>query len=308
MTRWLAGRLLATLGTALAAFALVFLLLRAVPGDPVDIMLGERAAATEREALRGALGLDRPWPLALARDLAGLTRGDLGTSLWLRRPVAELVAERIGPTVALTLASLGLAWALALPLGVRAGWRPDSRLDRWSGRAAGLLHAIPSFALGPLLLWLVAVRLEWLPLGGYGSWSALVLPALTLGTGMAGFSLRLVRRQTAEARASTHVAAARARGAPEGRLRRLHALRPGLGPVVTLVGLQMGALLSGVVVVETVFRWPGLGRLLVQGVLARDYPLVQGLTVVFTAIVVLANLLADLVVAALDPRVRKVGG
>ncbi len=306
-----AAGLLRRIGTALATILAVWLLVAGltalVPGDPIDLMLGEQARPAAREALRARLNLDAPWPLRTARSLVELTQGELGHSIWLDRPVAELIGERLGPTAALAGAAFWVAWAIALPFGLWGGWYPGGRADRIGRALAVTTWATPAFALGPLLLTLFAVRLPWFPLGGYATLSALLLPALTLGIGISGPGLRLLREGMATQRRSLHVTAARARGVHGRRLLTRHGLRPALSPVLQVAALQFGALLAGSVIVETIFRWPGIGRLLVQAITARDLPLVQGLVLAMCAAWIAVQALADFAGRWLDPRIDQGG-
>lgn len=302
MIYWLVRRVAAGVLAALAAFVLVFSLLRVVPGDPIDIMLGERAQPARADELRRVLGLELSWQAQIARDLKRLSHGDLGESVTMKRPVRALVAERVGPTLALAGAALAVALLISLPLGLASGWRPGSNIDRFGRLVAALGIGMPTFWLGPLLLLVFAVHLSWLPLGGYRSYSALVLPALTLGFGLAALQARMLRASLVETKASLFIVAARAKGAGERRLLLRHALRPSALPAVTVLGLQLGALLSGAVITETIFQWPGIGRLLIESVQARDYPTVQGVVVVFTGIYVAVNTLVDIAYGWLDPR------
>jgi len=291
--------------TAFLAFVMVFSLLHLVPGDPVELMLGEQARPAQREALRAALGLDRPLTVQFREQFLGLLQGDLGTSIHYRKPVSALIAERVGPTLALALAAMAVALLLAVPLGVAAGWRPGARIDR-AGRILAVLGiSMPNVWLGPLLLLAFALWWPLFPVGGYTSYSALVLPALTLGTALAAMLTRMLRASVAETRDAMFVTAARAKGASERRLLWRHALRPALIPVVTIAGLQLGALLSGAIITETIFQWPGLGRLLIEAVQARDYPLVQGVVLILTFIYIAVNTGVDLLYVWIDPRARE---
>ena len=265
MTGSLATRRLALLvPTLLGVVTLVFAFLHLVPGDPVEIMLGETAAPADVAALRRDLGLDRPLPAQYARFLARAARGDLGQSIALRTSVTRAVASRYPATLELAGAAFILALALALPLGVAAALRPGSAVDR-SVRLASLAGAcLPGFWLGPLLILLFSLRLGWLPVSGRGGLSHLVLPATTLGLGMSAILVRLVRTSMIVALGEDYVRSARAKGAPEWRVIAVHALRNALLPVTTVAGLQAGALLAGAIITETIFAWPGLGRLLVR--------------------------------------------
>jgi len=290
--------------TVLGVVLLVFAFLHLVPGDPVEIMLGESAAPADRAALRHALGLDRPWPEQLAAFVAGLARGDLGWSVTYRTPVATLVAARWPATLELAAAAFALALALALPLGVAAAVRQGGTVDRVARWASLGGVCVPGLVLGPLLILAFSIHLGWLPVSGRGGPAHLVLPAATLGLGMAGILVRLTRAATIAALREDWVRTARAKGAPPWRVVAVHAVRTALPPVVTVAGLQAGALLAGAVVTETIFAWPGIGRLVVQAIGARDYPLVQGCVLVIAATYVVVNLLTDLLIAWLDPRVR----
>ncbi len=305
MTGSLVGRRLALLvPTLLGVVTLVFAFLHLVPGDPVEIMLGETAAPADVAALRRDLGLDRPLPAQYARFLARAARGDLGQSIAFRTSVTRAVAGRYPATLELAGAAFILALALALPLGVAAALRPGSAVDR-SVRLASLAGAcLPGFWLGPLLILLFSLRLGWLPVSGRGGLSHLVLPATTLGLGMSAILVRLVRTSMIVALGEDYVRSARAKGAPEWRVIAVHALRNALLPVTTVAGLQAGALLAGAIITETIFAWPGLGRLLVQAIDARDYPLVQGCVLAIGLTYVGVNTATDLLHRAIDPRLR----
>jgi peptide/nickel transport system permease protein len=267
-------------------------------------MLGESATAGDRAALRARLGLDRPVHEQVLSQLSRLSRLDLGESLHSRRPVGALVAERLPATVELAVAALAVAVAVAIPLGILAArWRGGTA----DGAAMGLALlglSVPSFWLGPLLILVFSVVLGWTPVSGREGWSSLVLPALTLGTGMAAVLARMLRGSLLETLSEDYVRTARAKGLPEGEVIRRHALRNAALPVVTVFGMQAGALLAGAVITETVFAWPGIGSLLVEAIARRDYPVVQGCVLLISTSYVLVNALTDLAYAWLDPRVR----
>ncbi len=307
MLRLALRRVALTLPTILAAATLVFLLVHLVPGDVVDVMLGESAAAADREALRHALGLDRPLPTQYATFLRGLASGDLGRSLVHGTPVTALLAARLPATAELTFAALAIALVLALPLGLAAAARPGTWIDRGSVGLALLGVSVPSFWLGPMLILLFAIELRWLPVSGRGTAAHLVLPALTLGLGMASILTRMTRATVLECLGEDYVRTARAKGVGRTHILIRHALRNALAPVVTILGLQFGALLAGTVITETIFAWPGLGRLLIDAINQRDYPVVQGCILAIAAGFVAANALADLVNLWLDPRTRAAG-
>jgi peptide/nickel transport system permease protein len=297
-------RLLAIVPTVLGVVLLVFAFLHAVPGDPVEIMMGESASPAELATTRHALGLDRPLPEQLAGFVARLARGDLGTSIAFRAPVASVIRERLPATIVLAVTALLLAVATAVPLGSAAAVRPGSLLDRGARLVSLAGVAVPSFVLGPVLVLVFAIGLGWLPVSGNDAPANVVLPATTLALGMSGVLVRLTRTAMLDALSADHLRTARAKGAGPGRVTIVHALRTALPPVVTVIGLQAGALLAGAIVTETIFAWPGVGRLVVQAIAARDYPLVQGCVLTIGLVYVIVNLATDVALAWLDPRVR----
>lgn len=298
-------RLLTLLPTVLGVVTLVFAFLHLVPGDPVDVMLGETARPADREALRADLGLDRPLAVQYGAYLGGLIRGDLGRSFTYRKPVAEVIAARLPATLELAGWALAVALAVALPLGVLAAVRKDTVFDRGSLLASLLGVSMPNFWLGPLLILLFSVHLGWLPVSGRDGAGSVVLPAIALGTGLAAILSRMLRSSLIEVLSADYLRAARARGVGEARVIWVHALRNACLPVITLLGLQLGSLLSGAVITEAVFAWPGIGTLLLQAIQGRDYPLVQGVVLVISLGYVAANLAADLLYRWADPRVRQ---
>lgn len=297
-------RLLTLLPTLLGVVTLVFAFLHLVPGDPVDVMLGETAQAADKELLRAELGLDRPLAVQYGTYLAGLARGDLGRSFTYRKPVREVIASRLPATLQLAGCALVVALAVAFPLGVLSAVRKDTLFDRGSLVASLLGVSMPNFWLGPLLILLFSVHLRWLPVSGREGWASVVLPAITLGTGLAAILSRMLRSSLVEVLRADYLAAARARGMSEAKVIWVHALRNACLPVITLLGLQLGSLLSGAVITEAVFAWPGIGTLLLQALQGRDYPLAQGCVLVISLGYVGANLLADLLYRVADPRVR----
>lgn len=298
-------RLGATAGTLLAVLLAVFVLVRLVPGDPVEVMLGERASGADRALLVAQLGLDRPLPAQLIGYLQDLARLDLGQSLRYRLPVADLVAARLPATLQLAAAGLVLALVLALPLGVAMAVRGGAPQGRLAAAFTLLGLALPSFWLGPLLVLVFAVQLGWLPVAGRESPSSLLLPALTLALGLAAVLARQLAANLSETLAADHVRTARAKGLTPAQVLWRHGVRNALLPVVTVFGLQLGALLGGAVITETVFAWPGLGALTVEAIGARDYPLLQGCVLVIAGAYVLVNGLTELAYAWIDPRVRR---
>ena len=297
-------RLALTLPVLLGVVTAVFLILHMVPGDPIDVMLGEAAAPADRAALRAALHLDDPLPLQYGRYLAGICRGDLGDSIRDHRPVVELISERLPATLELLAGGLFVALLVALPTGIAAALRAGRKLDvtlRWL--AVGGV-AIPNFWLGPLLILVFAIGLGWLPVSGRGDLCHLVLPSITLGTGMAGILMRMTRSGWLDALGEDHIRTARAKGVPEATVILKHTGRNAALPLVTVVGLQTGALLGGAVITETIFAWPGIGRLTLTAIQSRDYPLVQGCVLFIATGYVLVNLAVDLLYGVLDPRIR----
>ncbi|MBI4081414.1 MAG: ABC transporter permease [Candidatus Lambdaproteobacteria bacterium] len=301
---FLLRRLLWTLPILLGVLTLVFFLLHLVPGDPVDLMLGENALPADREQLRHALGLDRPIPQQYGRYLLNAARGDLGQSLHSRRPVAGLILERVPATVELMLGAIAVALALALPLGILAAIQRGHLLDSGSMLFAVLGAAMPNFWLGPLLILVFAIRLDWLPVNERGGIEHLVLPALTLGTGMAALLSRITRAALLDVLGEDYIRNARARGLGRWRVVLRHALRNALVPIITIVGLQVGVLLSGAIITESIFDWPGLGTLLLEAINQRDYPVVQGCILFIATTYIAVNLVTDLLYGLADPRIR----
>jgi peptide/nickel transport system permease protein len=307
MGRYLLRRVLLLLPVTWGVSTLVFLLIHLTPGDPVEVMLGETALPAAKEALRLNLRLDRPLPEQYLRFLQGLLQGDLGMSLFSREPVLARLLKALPATIELAGAGLIVALIIALPLGVLAAVRQGSALDQGSRFMALLGVSIPNFVLGPLLILAFAIQLNWLPVSGRGGLGHLLLPALTLGMGLAGILTRMVRASLLEVLGQDHIRAARAKGLSEGRVVLRHGLMAALIPVITIVGLQCGALLSGAIITETIFAWPGLGRLTLQAIQARDYPLVQGCVLVITFGYVVVNTATDLLYVYADPRIRYEG-
>jgi peptide/nickel transport system permease protein len=292
--------------TVLGLVTLVFFFLSMVPGDPIDAMLGEFAPPTDREALRQALGLDRPVMVRYGRYLAGLAHGDLGRSILFQKdaPVAQLIADRFPRTAILALTSVMLALAVALPLGVFAAVRQGSWIDLGT-LAIGLAGiSLPGFWFGSMLLMLVSFRWRLLPMPSEGGALTIVLPAVTLGLALTGVLIRMTRAAMLDVLRSDFVRTARAKGLRQSRVLFRHALRNALIPVVTVSGLQLGALLTGAIVTESIFSWKGLGLLTLQAIQSRDYPLVQGCVLVVALCYVLVNLTVDLLYVLLDPRIQ----
>ncbi|HEY7696860.1 MAG TPA: ABC transporter permease [Vicinamibacteria bacterium] len=303
MLRYIARRLLLFLFTLVAVGIVVAALLRLVPGDPAVVFLGENATPEAVAELRHALGLDAPWPVQLARYLGGAARGDLGISLFQREPVSELIAGRLAATLELALAALVLGVAVGGALGVISALKRGSLADLAVMVFAQLGVSVPVFWLGILLTALFAVHWGLFPAVGRGSLQHLFLPALTLGLGLASIASRLVRASLLDTLHEAYVRAARAQGLPDARVV-AHALRNTLLPVVSVLGVRFGTLLGGSVLTENVFGWPGLGSLAVTAISQRDFPLVQGVVLVFASMFLGLHLVIDLAYGVLDPRIR----
>ncbi len=304
---FIAARLLSAAVVVLGVACLVFALIHLVPGDPVEVMLGESARPADREALRAALGLDRPVAAQLGAYLGDLARLDLGESLHSRRPIAELLAERIPATVELAVAALLVALLLALPLGVLAAARRGGGWDTGAMTFAMIGVSVPNFVMGPVLILVFAFWLGWLPVSGREGASSLVLPALTLGTALASVLSRMVRASLLEVLGDDYIRTARAKGLGEISVIVRHALPNAALPVVTVLGLQLGTLLGGAVITEMVFSWPGVGQLTVEAIQRRDYPVLQACVLVISLAYVVVNTATDLVYGWIDPRIR-IGG
>ena len=302
--RFLARRLALTIPVLLGVATLVFLLIHLIPGDPAQAILGEAAPQADVEELRRRLGLDRPLLEQYGTFLTGLMSADLGTSLRTGTPVTEQIVQRMPATIELAGAAMLVAIVFSIPLGMAAAvWR-GTAIDHAAMTLSLTGVSIPNFWLGPLLAIVFAVELGWLPVSGRGTLSHLVLPAVSLGAALAAILARMTRATLLEELREQYVVAARARGVSWFRAVVRHAFRNSLIPIVTLLGLQFGAVLTGAVITETIFAWPGIGRLLIQSIGFRDYPLVQGCILLIALTYVGVNLLTDLVYGFLDPRIR----
>ena len=297
-------RLALTVPVLLGVATLVFALIHLVPGDPAEAMLGESAPAADLAELRTKLGLDKPLLVQYQAYVLGLARGNLGTSFRYNTPVAREIGQRLGRTAQLAAAAMAVSILVALPLGVLGALYRGQWIDQVATTVSLLGVAMPNFWLGPLLAIVFAVALGWLPVSGTGSWQHLVLPAVTLGGALAALLARMTRATLIDELRELYVLAARARGVSSARAVISHALRNSLIPVVTIIGLQLGAVLTGTIITETIFAWPGVGRLLIQAISFRDYPLVQGCILFIAATYVTMNLLVDLVYGWIDPRIR----
>jgi peptide/nickel transport system permease protein len=304
---FLLARLLSALVVILGVVCLVFMLIHLVPGDPVDVMLGESAIPADRQALRSSLGLDRPIVIQLADYLKGVSVLDLGNSLHARQPVTDLLVSRIPATLELAFAALVVTLLIAIPLGIIAAVKRGGIGD-WGAMGFSLLGlSIPNFWLGPMLILCFSLWLGWTPVSGREGISSLILPAVTLGTAFAAITARMVRSSLLEVLGEDFIRTARAKGLDETRVIWRHAMRNAWLPVITLLGLQLGALLGGAVVTEVIFDWPGIGSLMIESIQKRDYPVVQGSVLFISLLYVLVNTLTDILYGLIDPRIRNGG-
>ena len=302
--RILLQQLVDTLIVLFGVSTLVFLLLALIPGDPVDVVLGESAQAADRTAMREALGLDRPLVQRWGLFYVDLIRGDLGESLVRRQPVADLLLQRLPATLQLAAAAFLLVLLTAMPLGILAARFRGRWPDRMAQGIALIGVSIPNFWLGPLLVLLFSVWLGWTPVSGNLEPGSLILPAVTLGLSMAAITTRMVRSSLLETVSQPFIRTAYCKGLGETSVMLRHSLPNAMLPVITILGLQLGSLLAGAVITEVVFAWPGIGSLLIDAIRQRDYPLVQGIVLFIALTYVLVNRLSDLLSGWLDPRIR----
>ena len=305
MVRYLSLRVLYTLPAVWLVVSIVFLLIHLVPGDPILQMLGEGAPAADVEATRHLYGLDRPLGEQYLHYWKGVLRGDLGPSLRFNQSVSKMIAQRYPYTLELTLASLLVAIVLSIPAGVRSA----QRRNRWDDRLLSVVSlfglSFPNFALGPILILFFAIKLGLLPVSGSGTVAHLVLPAITMGGALAAILTRMVRTSMLEELGHDYIRTARAKGLPEQTVVYRHALRNAMIPIITVLGLQFGALLAGAIVTEKIFSWPGIGRLTIDAIGNRDYYLVQGCILAIGLTYIAVNFLTDLLYSAVNPRIRQ---
>ena len=304
-------RLALTLPVVWLVVSLVFLLIHLVPGDPVQMMLGEGATPADTSALRHDLGLDLPLQTQYIRYWTGVARGDLGSSIRLHDTVAHLIAQRYPFTIALTLTSLALAVLLAVPAGILAAIQRGRWLDQALSVVSLFGLSVPAIALGPVLILVFSIKMGWTPVSGANAgggtmidWHYLVLPSIAMGASLAAILTRMVRTAMLEELGHDYIRTARAKGLTESAVLWRHALPNAMVPIVTVIGLQFGALLAGAIVTETIFSWPGLGRLAVSSISNRDYALVQGCLLAIGLTYVLVNLFTDVVYRWVNPRMR----
>lgn len=304
MTRYLLGRIAQATLLLVGVSFITFLLLYILPADPARQIAGRSATPETVETIRQQLGLDLPFHQQYGRYLANLARGDLGRSYAQKTEVAEIVAARLPATLLLMVAAIACELIIGLAIGIFAAVRQGSRADSGVMVLSFVGVSTPQFVAGILMLYVFAVQLDWFPVGGYGEFRHLVLPALTLGILGAGWYSRMMRSSMIEVLTQDHIRTARAKGASEGRVILLHALRNALLPIVAMIGIDIGLFMSGAVVVESVFGWPGIGQLAWQAIQQVDIPIIMGVTLVAAVAIVLGNLLADLAAPLVDPRIR----
>jgi glutathione transport system permease protein len=304
VTGYILRKLLMLPAALLVVSVLIFMAVRMLPGDPARLLAGPEAPAAVVARIHEQLGLGRPLPEQYATFLGKAARGDLGVSIESRRPVSQELAEHAPLTIALGLVAYALAIGLGLPGGVLAAAAPGGRWDQVFSALTTSAVSLPSFWVGLMLMELFAVRMRWLPLMGAGSAGAIVLPAITLALAPMGLIGRMTRGSMIQILREDYIRTARAKGLGRVAIWFRHALRNALAPIVTIVGLNLGSVIGGAVVTETVFSWPGVGRLLVEAVKFRDYPVIQGVTLLAVAAVVVVNLAAEIAIAILDPRMR----
>jgi peptide/nickel transport system permease protein len=283
---------------------LTFLLIHLVPGDPVEVMLGESASTADRVQLRSDLGLDQPLIVQFGSYIANLSQGDLGRSIHTKTPILEMIKSRYPATVKLAVLSLLIGIGLGVPMGIYSALKANHWQDVVLTLISVRLSAMPAFWLGPMLMLIFAVWLGWLPVSGMDSNSSIILPALTLGFGLSAILTRMTRTSLLEVLNDDYIRTARAKGLSEQAVILHHALRAALLPIITIVGLQMGSLLAGTVITETIFSWDGIGRLLVESIEKRDYPVTQACVLIVSLSYVVVNLVTDILYKFADPRVK----
>lgn len=312
MFRFILQRIFATVPVMFVVAVFIFLMLRLSPGDPATVIAGDYATPEAIARIRANLGLDEPLPVQFVAWIGSLLTGDLGISIFSNLPVTTLIAQRVEPTVALACTTLILILVVAVPLGTIAAWKANTWIDRTIMIGAVLGFSIPVFVLAYIFIYIFAIRFGWLPVQGYVSPSVdvvkfvrhMVLPTVALSGFLIALIARMTRASVREVLDEDYIRTAHAKGLTERAVLMRHALRNAAVPIVTMIGIAVAILLSGVVVTETVFNIPGLGRLVVDAILKRDYPIIQGLIIVFSFVYILINLIVDIIYTALDPRIR----
>lgn len=298
-------RLLSTIPVIFGVLLLTFMLVHLVPGDPVEVMLGESASTADREALRDHLGLNQPLLVQFGQYMGKLAKGDLGQSIHTQQPIVEMIKARYPATVKLAIAALVIGLLIGIPLGIYAALKAGHWQDFVVTIISVRLSAMPAFWLGPMLMLLFAVWLGWLPVNGMENHASIILPALTLGFGLSAILTRMTRTSLLEVLNDDYIRTARAKGLSERVVIGRHALRAALLPIITIVGLQMGSLLAGTVITETIFSWNGIGLLLVESIEKRDYPVTQACVLIIALSYVLVNFVTDVLYGMADPRARQ---
>jgi peptide/nickel transport system permease protein len=312
MGYYILRRILATIPVVIFVMVFIFSLLYITPGDPAAILAGDQATQEEIESIRNELGLDRSFPVRFMEWSSGILRGDFGTSIFTQLPVSKMILQRVEPTISLMVVVLIMAISVAVPLGVLAAWKHGSLLDRGIMLFAVLGFSVPVFVIGYVLAWFVALKLGWLPVQGYaplseGFWPwlrNLLLPAATLATFYVAIIARITRAAMLEILNQDYIRTARGKGVSEWAVLFIHGLRNASVPIVTIIGIGIALMISGAVVIESVFALPGLGRLTVDSILRRDYPVIQAVILIFSFVYVFINLLIDLSYTLIDPRIR----
>jgi peptide/nickel transport system permease protein/oligopeptide transport system permease protein len=304
MLQYVIKRLLSTIPVLLGISLLLFFMLRALPGDPAQVLAGQMATPEDIELIRHQLGLDRPVYVQYAFFLGRLAKLDLGRSTRTQNPVIQEVWARLPNTLLLSVIAITLACLFGIPAGIISAVRPYTLLDYFVTSMALFGISMPVFWLGLMLVVVFSVMLQWLPAGGTGSWKHVILPSVTLAAFVVAFIARMTRSSMLEVLSQDYTTTARSKGLKEQVVIIKHALKNALIPIITVIGLQFGTLLGGAVLTETVFAWPGLGRLIVDSILARDYPVIQGAILIFGLLYILINLAIDVIYAYVDPRIR----
>ena len=304
MLKYLIRRLYLLIPVVLGVSTLVFLIIHLIPGDPVILMLGESALPANIESLRNELGLNQPIYVQYGEFILNTFRGNFGRSITTNKPVIDVISGRFPATMQLALGAIIVMLLISLPLGIISAYKKDTVIDNGSRIFALLGISIPNFWLGPLLIILFSVKLGLFPVSGKGGIESMILPSITLGLGMAAIITRMVRGSLLEVINENYIVTARAKGLRESNVIIRHALKNAFLPVVTIVGLQFGSLLSGAIITESVFDWPGIGTLTIEAINRRDYPMVQGCIFVISMCYVIVNLATDLIYGFLDPRIR----
>jgi peptide/nickel transport system permease protein len=312
MLTYILRRILATIPVMATVALLVFSLLYLAPGDPATMIGGDQASPDDIRKIREGLGLDRPFIVRFAEWVGQMARGDLGKSIFTNLPVTDLIKQRIEPTLSLALLTLLLSISIAVPLGVLAAWKAGTWIDRVVMAFAVFGFSVPVFVVGYMLAYVFALELDWFPVQGYtpiakgfGPWlNNLVLPAVALGCVYIALIARITRSTMLDVLAQDYIRTARAKGLAQPAILFLHALKNAAVPIVTVIGIGMALLIGGAVVTESVFAIPGLGRLTIDAILRRDYPVIQGLVLLFSVVYVLVNLLVDITYTLFDPRIR----